>query len=83
VTLSLGELLPEYGKRQVYLATEIDGAPLAENQAPARLVVLDEEKPSRSLHGIASVTVFDLSRLDASIEHGDSGARADGRQRRF
>src|SRR5262249_44014026 len=47
VAFSLGELLPENGNRQVYVVTEVDGAPLPEKEAPARLLALDEEKPSR------------------------------------
>ena len=57
VSFSLGELLPEGGNREVWLALDADGKDLSEEAAPVRLLVPGDTKPARWLFGIASLTL--------------------------
>ncbi len=59
IAFSLGELLPEFGKQQVYLALDRDGKPLNEEDAPVQLIVPADSKPARWIHGIARIVVVD------------------------
>lgn len=59
VAFSLGELLPAYGKRAVWLALDHDGTPLSEKEAPAELLVPEDEKPSRWVHAVSRITIMD------------------------
>jgi hypothetical protein len=65
VTFSLGELLPEHGGRAIWLALDHDGKPLDSAHAPVELVVPADEKRSRWVRGVASVTILDVGRLAA------------------
>jgi hypothetical protein len=58
-TFSWGELMPEFGGAAVYLALDRDGGPLPENQRPMSLLLVGDKKPSRWVHGIATITVID------------------------
>src|SRR5262249_39854256 len=42
VAFSLAELAPDIGDHKVWLAVEVDGKPLAENEAPVRLLIPGE-----------------------------------------
>jgi hypothetical protein len=59
VCFSLGELAPEIGKRQVWLALEVDGKPLAGKDGPVRLLVPEDGKPARWTYGITRITLVD------------------------
>ena len=59
VTFSMGELLPANGKREVWLALDRDGMPLDKDEAPVQLLVPEDEKSSRWVHGVASITIVD------------------------
>ena len=59
VAFSLGELLPAYGKREVWLALDHDGKPLTEKEGPVALLVPEDEKPSRWVHRVTGITVMD------------------------
>jgi len=59
VCFSYAELSPEVGKRQVWLALEVDGKPLTGKESPARLLVPEDAKPARWTYGITSITVVD------------------------
>lgn len=59
VAFSLGELLPQYGKQQVWIAMDRNGKPLADREAPTQLLVPEDEKPSRWIHGITRITLVD------------------------
>ena len=59
VDFSLAELLPELGNHPVWIALDEDGKPLADETGPAELVVKDDVKPGRWVHGIASITIVD------------------------
>ena len=63
VTLSMGELLPDYGNKEAWLALDQDGQPLPGNEAPVRLILPGDAKPSRWIQGVSSVTVFDGLKL--------------------
>jgi hypothetical protein len=56
---SYGELQPQIGKRAVWLALDRGGKPLPEAAAPAELLSTDDDKPSRWVHAISSITVID------------------------
>ena len=56
---SLGEMLPQYGKRNVWLALDRDGAPLPAKESPAELLSPDDEKPSRWVHGVIRLRLVD------------------------
>ena len=58
---SLAELMPEIGDRQVWLAWDEDGKPLASDDAPAQIVSPDDRRPARWVHGIAVITVVDMA----------------------
>src|SRR5215469_14060392 len=49
---SLAEMLPELGRRDVWLALDVDGNPLSESDGPARLIVPGDQKPARWVRGI-------------------------------
>lgn len=59
ISFSLGELLPEGGNRDVWVALDADGKELPEAAAPIRLLVPGDTKPARWLFGIASLTLAD------------------------
>jgi hypothetical protein len=64
VAYSLGELMPNFGNRKVYVALEIDGKPLAEKEAPVRLLVPeDNQDAARWIYGITSITIMDSTKL--------------------
>ncbi len=69
---SLGELLPQYGKRSVWLALEENGKPLGDREAPVALLSPDDGKPSRWVHGVASIAVVDGLALakDEAVKEG-------------
>ena len=56
---SYGELQPQIGKRSVWVALDRNGKPLPGAAAPAELLSPDDEKPSRWVHAISSITVID------------------------
>ncbi len=58
---SLAELLPMVGHRDVWLALDMDGKPLADADGPTRLIVPDDQMPARGVHQVASIDVIDLS----------------------
>ena len=59
VAFSLGELLPAYGRREVWLALDHGDSPLTDKEAPIALLVPEDEKPSRWVHRVTSITVID------------------------
>lgn len=60
VTFSAGELSPEFGNREVWLALDWNGQPLAGADAPARLIVSGDGKPARWVHGVRLLKVVNL-----------------------
>lgn len=58
-TFSLGELLAEGGDRAVWVAVDADGKPLAGRDVPVKLIVPDDNKPGRWVHGVTTITVVD------------------------
>ena len=59
VTFGLGELMPAYGKREVWLALDQNGKSLPDKETPVSLIVPEDEKPSRWVHGISRITILD------------------------
>lgn len=59
MAFSMGELTPAVGKRDVWLALDLNGKPLSEEDGPVQLLVPQDEKPARWVHGVATITVVD------------------------
>jgi hypothetical protein len=59
VVFSLAELLPDIGHRAVWLALDEDGTALPDRDAPLKLIVPDDAKPARWVHGVGEITVDD------------------------
>ena len=56
---SLGELMPEVGHEDVWLAVEVDGKALAGDDGPARLIVPGDDKPARNVRAVGTITIVD------------------------
>jgi hypothetical protein len=63
VAFSMAELLPAIGNRKVWVALDEDGAPLKEEGGALEIIVPDDVKPARWVHGITVVTVVDGAKL--------------------
>lgn len=63
VWYSLGELLPEFGNRTVYVALDVNGKPYSDREAPIRLIVPGEKDYGRWIYGIATITIVDGAQL--------------------
>jgi hypothetical protein len=61
VVFSLAELLPDIGHRAVWLAIDEDDQPLADRDAPIKLIVPDDTKPARWVHGVKELSVDDAA----------------------
>jgi hypothetical protein len=61
VVFSLAELLPEIGHRAVWVALDEDDQPLADRDVPIKLIVPDDTKPARWVHGVQEVSVDDAT----------------------
>ena len=58
-TFGMGELLPDVGNRQVWIAIDFDGQPLSGREAPAKLIVPGDGKPTRAIWGVTRIDVID------------------------
>jgi|SRR5579871_1022079 len=56
---SMGELLPQFGKRGVWIALDREGKPLRGEDSPVQLLVPEDERPARWVHGVSSITLID------------------------
>ena len=56
---SLGELSPDAGGREVWVALDQDGKPLADREAPAELIIPGDAKPARWVRAIRSIVIID------------------------
>jgi hypothetical protein len=56
-TFSLGELMPEIGGKEAWLALDEDGKPLP--QRLVKLVVPADQKPARWVRDVVSITIVD------------------------
>lgn len=63
VCFGLGELLPDAGGREVYVALDRDGGPLPPGEGPVRLIVPGDSRPSRWAYAVESITVVDAAGL--------------------
>jgi len=63
VWYSLGELLPEFGNRAIYIALDANGKPYTDREAPIRLIVPGEKDYGRWIYGIATITIIDGSQI--------------------
>ena len=65
-SFSLAELLPDIGHHDVWLALDGDDKPLPADEAPARLIVPDDQKPSRWIRAVATINVLDAVAASAN-----------------
>jgi DMSO/TMAO reductase YedYZ molybdopterin-dependent catalytic subunit len=56
---SLGELLPDVGHEDAWLAVEVDGKALGDADGPARLIVPGDAKPARWVRGVGTISIVD------------------------
>lgn len=59
VTFGMGDLMPDVGNREVWLALDADGQPLTGRDAPAKLIVPADAKPARAVWGVTRIEVVD------------------------
>lgn len=59
VTFGMGDLMPDVGNREAWLALDMDRQALAGRDAPAKLIVPSDAKPSRAIWGISKIDVID------------------------
>jgi DMSO/TMAO reductase YedYZ molybdopterin-dependent catalytic subunit len=57
VVFALAELDKDFTDRQIILATQIDGKPLAPADGPSRIIVQDEKKPARCIKQVTAIKV--------------------------
>jgi hypothetical protein len=63
VYFSFAELSSLVGHAEAWLLWEVDGKPLANKEAPLRLIVKTDRSPDRWIYGIASITLVDGIKL--------------------
>ncbi|QWT21821.1 molybdopterin-dependent oxidoreductase [Bacillus sp. NP157] len=61
VVFSLGELDPAFGGRKVVLVDKHEGKPLDAKDGPYRLVVPDDARPARWVHGVTAIELVEAS----------------------
>jgi DMSO/TMAO reductase YedYZ molybdopterin-dependent catalytic subunit len=57
VIFALAELDKDFTDRNMILATQIDGKPLAQGDGPFRIIVQDEKKPARCIKMVTGIKV--------------------------
>jgi DMSO/TMAO reductase YedYZ molybdopterin-dependent catalytic subunit len=57
VVFALAELDKDFTDRQIILATQIDGKPLAPTEGPFRIIVQDEKKPARCIKQVTGIKI--------------------------
>ncbi|HUB25388.1 MAG TPA: hypothetical protein VL992_08150 [Tepidisphaeraceae bacterium] len=58
---ALAELLPQFGNHPVWLELAEDGNALPDRDQPMDLVVPDDVKPGRWVHGIGTITILNAT----------------------
>ena len=61
IVLALSDLDPTLGGRRVLLATSLDGRALPASEAPFRLLVAGDERPSRWIRQVIAIRIRDES----------------------
>ncbi len=62
VVLALADLDPTLGGRRILLADRVDGMPLSQEEAPLRLIIVGDQRPSRSARQVVRIRVITESR---------------------
>ena len=57
VIFALAELDKDFTDRNIILATQVDGKPLAQGDGPFRIIVQDEKKPARCIKMVTGIKV--------------------------
>lgn len=58
---SLAELMEGIGNREAWLALDIDGGDLPAGEGPVKLIVPQDGKPGRWVHGVSDILVLDAA----------------------
>lgn len=58
-TFGMGDLMPDVGNREAWIALDMDGQPLSGREAPAKLIVPRDAKPARAVWGVTRIDVVD------------------------
>ena len=58
-TFGLGELMPDVGNHPAWIAIDMDGEPLSGRDAPVKLIVPGDAKPSRAVWGVTRIDIVD------------------------
>jgi hypothetical protein len=66
---SCAELAAEMGPTRALVIWKLDGAPIAADEGPLRLVVLTDQEPSRSLWSLKRLEVVDLRKIAPPPSH--------------
>jgi hypothetical protein len=61
VCFSLGELLPDFGNKEVWVALDKDGQPLSDRDAPARFIVPSDGKQARWIYGATHIKIVRIA----------------------
>ena len=59
--LSMAELMSDIGDRHAYLALDVDGKPWKDADQPMKLILSDDAKPARWVHGVQKITITKIS----------------------
>ncbi|MGC4047702.1 MAG: hypothetical protein QM758_28245 [Armatimonas sp.] len=59
MSFSLGEMSPTEGKRAVWVAFERSGKPILGDDGPVEILVPDDSRPARFVHGVSRIIVVD------------------------
>lgn len=59
VTFGMGDLMPDVGNREAWLALDMDGQPLSGRDVPAKLIVPGDAKPARAIWGVTKIEIVD------------------------
>jgi hypothetical protein len=58
-TFGMGDLMPDVGNHEAWIALDMDGQPLSGREAPAKLIVPGDGKPARAVWGVTKIDVID------------------------
>lgn len=58
-TFGMGDLMSDVGNHPAWIAIDMDGQPLAGREAPTKLIVPGDAKPSRAVWGVTRIDVID------------------------
>jgi DMSO/TMAO reductase YedYZ molybdopterin-dependent catalytic subunit len=71
-SFSLGELQPEVGKSEVWIALDRNGNAIPGDDGPVELIVTTDQKPARWVHGVSRIVLVDgIAETDKPASEGN------------